>query len=63
MKNKKEILRRYVKNLFGEIGIEKGCYYIDSYLNHEAVVEVINDGGGVCQIISAQSQTKLLEKL
>ena len=60
---KEERINLFIKQLFGEVGHEKGNFYYESWLNHKAVVEVVNEGGGIRTLLSDSTPTRLLEKL
>lgn len=67
MKQKRMTNRECVENLitrlFGEIGHKKGNYYLDVWQDHFAVVRVVNDFGGVTEILCEPTQAKLLNQL
>ena len=60
---KEQRINALIEKLYGKIGHEKGCFYYESWLNHKAVVEVVNDGGGVRTLLTDNTPTALLDKL
>ena len=60
---KYERIEKLIENLFGEIGHKKGQFAYESWLNHHAVVEMVNDAGGCRNIISEYTPTALLRTL
>ena len=61
MKNKRGLIEKRIRNLFGEVGYENGQFYSDN--GDTSIVEVINDGGGVRRVMYAESTTRLIEYL
>ena len=60
---KTERIEKHILNLFGELGHGKGQFQYERWLNHHAVVEIVNDFGGCRDILSETTPTKLIEKL
>ena len=60
---KTERIEKMITYLFGEVGHAKGNFYYEVWLNHHAVVQVVNDAGGCTDVITASTPTKLIEKL
>lgn len=56
-------INKHIEYLFGELGHKKGQFAYESWLNHHAVVEIVNDAGGCHTIYSTCTAAELLRAL